>query len=128
MFVNRVTYAELLQFTHASNCGITLDKDTNINYKYSLPNKLFDYIFCDLPVLSSRVIEVSSIVNRFKIGSVCEDYQPKTIAAHMQKMIDLGKEPFLLGLQNAREKMNWETEKQVLVNYYSHLKKEYKNG
>jgi glycosyltransferase involved in cell wall biosynthesis len=128
IFIDRVPYADLLQFTHAADAGLSLDKDTNINYKYSLPNKLFDYIFCDIPVLSSRVVEVASIVKRYKIGEVASDFRAETIARNMEKVIQNKKEFYAEGLQNARAELNWENEKKVLVEFYSRLKNELNNG
>ena len=123
-FIDAVPYAELLQYTHAANCGLSLDKDTNINYKYSLPNKLFDYIFCDIPVLSSRVVEVAGIVKRYNLGLVVHDHKPVTLTADMQRMKVAPKAHFEPGLRKAREELNWEKEKQVLIDFYNRLKLE----
>jgi len=128
IFIDRVPYANLLQYTHAADAGLSLDKDTNINYKYSLPNKLFDYIFCDIPVLCSRVVEVAGIVKRYKIGEVAPDFSAKTIAICMEKIIHNKKQFYAEGLQNARAELNWENEKTVLVNFYAQLKNEIEHG
>ena len=63
-------YREMLRITRVCDCGLSLDKDTNINYRYSLPNKLFDYFKCGLPVVGSPVVEVSSLVKRYAAGEV----------------------------------------------------------
>lgn len=127
-FVDRVPYEELLQYTHAADVGLSLDKDTNINYKYSLPNKLFDYIFCQKPVLVSRVVEVAGIVNRYKIGLVAADYRAETIADLMKEMMAQGPLPYEVALQTAANALNWNNEKKILVDFYSRLKNEITNG
>ena len=124
LFIDPVPYAELLQYTHASDCGLSLDKDNNINYKYSLPNKLFDYIYSDIPVLCSRVVEVAGIVKRYNIGLVVNNLKPETIAAEMARMVQAPKAHFTPGLNRARQELNWDKEKSILVDFYSRLKNE----
>jgi glycosyltransferase involved in cell wall biosynthesis len=127
-FIDRVPYEELLQYTHAADVGLSLDKDNNINYKYSLPNKLFDYIYCQKPVLVSRVVEVAGIVKRYKIGMIAADYRPETIANLMIEMMAQGDQPYQEALQKAAQDLNWEKEKRVLVDFYSNLKREITHG
>ncbi|MCB0795635.1 MAG: glycosyltransferase family 4 protein [Flavobacteriales bacterium] len=68
--VDRLPYAEMMQFTRNADLGLSLDKDTNLNYRFSLPNKLFDYFAAGIPVLSSDLPEVAGLVHRFQAGVV----------------------------------------------------------
>ncbi len=124
IFVDRVPYAELMQYTHAANVGLSLDKDTNINYRYSLPNKLFDYIFCGIPVLCSNLIEVKSIVAHYNIGLIAKSHQKEKLKADMMQMMQKGKEVFKHGLALAKTELTWEKEKEVVVDFYTKLTKE----
>lgn len=116
IFINKLPPDELRAWTRLADIGLTLDKDTNINYRFSLPNKIFDYIHAGIPVLASDLTEVKNIVERYRVGRVAPDHDPKTIASVLKEMLQspdypLWKENAL----NAAELLNWENEEQELI-------------
>lgn len=114
-FVGRVPYAQLLQYTSAADVGLSLDKDTNINYRYSLPNKLFDYIHCNTPVVTSKVVEVKRIVEEFGVGRTV---QPEDIEALRSAIEAVGAEDYSSALKVAQEALTWEKEQIPLKAFY----------
>ena len=114
-FVGRVPYEQLLQYTCAADVGLSLDKDTNINYRYSLPNKLFDYIHCNTPVVTSKVVEVKRIVEEFGVGRTV---QPEDIEGLRLAIETVGAEDYSAALKVAQEALTWEKEQIPLKAFY----------
>lgn len=114
IFVSPKPYLDMLQYTFNADCGLSLDKGSNPNYQFSLPNKLFDYIKAGIPVLSSNVIEVKNLVEHYRIGEVVENHNPNTIADSARRIMVKSKDHFKPGLEKAAKENSWELERQSL--------------
>lgn len=67
---DRMPYDRMMDYTRNADLGLTLDKDTNLNYRFSLPNKLFDYLHAGLPLLATDLPEVAAVVRQFDAGVI----------------------------------------------------------
>ncbi|MCB9186058.1 MAG: glycosyltransferase [Flavobacteriales bacterium] len=115
MFKGRMPYDEMMAHTSLADLGLTLDKDSNINYRYSLPNKLFDYIHAGIPTLGSDLKEVKSIIQSYGVGDVVDEVEPQQLAEKITEMlhspsVDLWKQNCL----KAKQELNWNKESEVL--------------
>ena len=120
-FVSRQTPEKLAGYTRNADLGLTIDKDTNINYRFSLPNKLFDYIHAGVPVLATPLVELKSIIQKYQIGAFIENHDPEHIAATIKAMFDDEKllAEYKQNTARAAADLNWETEKKVLSEIFS---------
>lgn len=119
IFVPKKPPAELRLYTAAADAGLSLDKDTNLNYRYSLPNKLFDYIHAGLPVLASNLPEVRKIIDQYQVGMIAESHDPRTLAGQLQWLLkDETLASFGPALQEAAAALNWELERQKLTELF----------
>jgi glycosyltransferase involved in cell wall biosynthesis len=120
IFINQIPYEELKHYTKNADLGLSLDKDTNLNYRYSLPNKLFSYIQAQTPILASDLPEISAIINKYKIGEIIATHNPKTIATTINNIfndeskIKIWKE----NLKIAAIDLSWEKEEEKLLAIY----------
>jgi glycosyltransferase involved in cell wall biosynthesis len=113
IFIPPQNYHRLLQYTQAADLGLSLDKDTNLNYRYSLPNKLFDYIKCGLPVVCSPLVELKNIVEYYHIGRVTT-HEPEAIAQAILAVKANGKKAYQANLVKAAQENNWAHEQKIL--------------
>jgi len=122
-FIAKLPYRDLLNYTACADAGLTLDKDNNLNYRYSLPNKLFDYFACELPVIASKLIEIEKIYQQFEFGVLINEVTAKQVAAAIER-IDVNSRQYAIWLENiklASELLCWENEEQVIKKVYSDL-------
>ena len=87
IFLPRMSYQEMMKYTAACDLGLTFDKNTNINYRFSLPNKIFDYIRAGIPVMASRLPEVEKIVDGYGIGWFISCHEPEMMAQEMEAVL-----------------------------------------
>lgn len=86
--LGKMPYERMMDFTRNADLGLTLDKDTNLNYRFSLPNKVFDYLQAGIPVLATDLPEVAAVVREHDAGVVIAQADPALIAAAVRALID----------------------------------------
>lgn len=113
LFFGKRPYKDLMQFTRYASIGLALDKPKSLNYRFALPNKLFDYIQANTAVICSNLIEIQKIVEKYEIGISIETISPEVIAVTINGLIEnKGKLiAFQENCKQAAEEENWENEK-----------------
>lgn len=122
VFMPRMPYDKMMQYTQLAELGFILDKDTNLNYRYCLPNKLFDFIQAGVPIVASHLVEVEKIVRKYQIGTFIADHQPRTIADTITDSLNNGDQRAVWqkGLAVAARDLCWENEQKTLIEVYKH--------
>ena len=121
LFAGKIPFNELNSYTKNADIGISLEENIGLNYYYALPNKLFDYIKANVPVLVSKLPEIERIVNKYDIGEFIENHTAEHIAEKINIML---KSPEKISfwkenLKKASADLCWENEEQVLKSIFT---------
>ena len=119
-FLPKLPWNDLMRYTKAVDAGLSLDKNSNLNYKYSLPNKLFDYISAGIPVLATELPEITKIVTEYKFGILISEPSAGEISKALKVLRD--DRQLLSELKRnsalASESINWENESLKVAELY----------
>jgi len=87
ILTGQIPFQELTSYTLMADIGLSIEKDVSLNYHFSLPNKFLDYIQANVPVLISNFPEMKAILDKYFIGEVLENHDPKYIAEKIDAML-----------------------------------------
>ncbi len=119
-FLDKMSPEELHEYTIHAKIGASLDKGSNLNYRYSLPNKLFDYMMAGVPQLTTRLPEIEAIVTKYNTGMLIRNHDPAHIAQCIRDMLsdrDRWNTWHLNSLKAAKE-LCWENEEKIVRKIY----------
>lgn len=116
IFKPRLPYNLMMEYTVSADLGVSLDKDTNINYRYSLPNKVFDYIHAGTPILASELEEIKKLIEKYQVGDFIQNHDPEQIA---NKLVQIFNQPEKLkqwrdNTKIARDALHWKQESETV--------------
>ena len=114
----RKNFEELTRITCKASLGLSLERDTSASYHFALPNKLFDYIQANIPVVVSNLPEMRRIVDDYGVGEVFYGGTPKDLAVQIKAIITDGVKytEYVKKSKLASEKLIWENEYKVYLN------------
>ena len=124
-FLGRLPFEEMMNKTKSAKLAISIDKATNGNYAISLPNKIFEYIACSVPVLVSPLQEIKLIVEKHKTGEFLFSYNPQELAKQITNLLNDERKLDLIAenCKKAAEELCWENEEIQIFKTIKNLEK-----
>ncbi|MDB9708186.1 glycosyltransferase [Planktotalea frisia] len=107
--VEQVDYSELTPTLSSADVGIIVRDPSILNNHVSLPNRIFDYMFAGVPVVTPNIPDISKIVLGEKMGGVVYERTPQAWAQSIQEVLEQQVEMRINALEAAK-KMTWETQ------------------
>ncbi len=120
-FTGRLPLEKLTKLTPQADLGLSVEEDLGLNYRFALPNKLFDYIQAQVPVLVTDLPEMSAIVNQYKVGEITSSLEPKFLAQKIDAAIleEEKRKEWFKNLKIAAKELTWENEEKIIQDIYS---------
>lgn len=114
-----VPTTEVVKFSSSADVGISLVENTCLSHFYSMPNKVFEYLFSSLPVVVSNMKETASFVKRHSIGEVLADDSHTSLRSAILKLADKGFDRS--GISRVITETCWERQEEKMLLIYRDL-------
>ncbi|HNX79640.1 MAG TPA: glycosyltransferase [Prolixibacteraceae bacterium] len=119
-FTGKLAPEKLGVLTRNAQLGISVEEDMGLNYRYALPNKLFDYIQARIPVVVSNLPEMGAIVRQYDIGLTTTSHDPRALSevfkvALTDKQL---RQTWSNNLEKAARELTWENEQQIIKSIF----------
>lgn len=112
---------EYLNFTSSADVGISFIEDISLSDRYCLPNKLFEYMFCGLPIICSNLPEMRKLIEEYSIGIVAKENSIEGFRKAIEEFDSSGLDFFKQNLQQASSIYSWANQEKRLINLYNQL-------
>ena len=107
------------QVSSSADYGTIFAPNNCLSYFYSLPNKLFEYIVCGLPIVTTPLYDMRTLIQDEGIGYTTADFTEQSIYETVRS-IDARPSAALRERIQAlhRDKYNWNIEERTLLDIY----------
>lgn len=115
---------QVVDFAAGAQVGVSPVLGTSLNYRYSLPNKLFQYMAAGIPVVASDLPQVREVVEGSGCGMVADTSRPEAIADAIASVLADPVEARAMGERGRRavvERYNWDASASVLLEAYRRM-------
>lgn len=119
-FQPAVKPSEVLEYTQSADIGLSLIENCCLSYYYSLPNKFFEYIMAEVPLVVSNFPDMANLVKSLDIGwavEVTEEGLFIAIKSITRDHLIVKKEK----LKNVKNQFTWEIEEMTLIKIFDGL-------
>jgi glycosyltransferase involved in cell wall biosynthesis len=113
---------EIPEISSSADYGVHFPPNNCKSYDFSLPNKLFEYIACGLPVIVTPLFEMKRLVQEEKIGYVAKDFTEDALLETLKGIKNRPSEEMRSHIRSLhRIKYNWQIEEKVLLQIYKNV-------
>ncbi len=108
-----VVAEDVLDITASADIGLIGTEDLSLKHRYSLPNKLFEYLIAGIPMVASRLPEHVAVIGGQRVGRLYEG-GPEAVAAAVveldRELASEGAETFRKRCSRLGRRYSWDRE------------------
>ncbi len=118
---------EFISLISTADVGLLL-LDTKIeNMRLALPNRFFDFLTADLPIIASEIEEVVDYIDKYEIGFIVERRDPQSLANIIEESLEsIAYDKMKSNILKTRENFVWVQEIKTLENLVNETKQSHK--
>lgn len=119
VFTGRLMPEEMAALEAKADVGLVMLEDKGLSYHYALPNRVGAFVQAGVPMVVSDLPEMAHVVRTYGVGEVMAEPGARALAEAVQRV--LAREWKDEDFAAAREDMDWNKEKEKLIECVSAL-------
>jgi len=122
-FHDPVPPVDIYRYAAGATIGVALIESACLSYRYTLPNKTFEYLHGGLPVVASDIPEMAAVVRDYKVGELFHEGDCRELADVINKLL-VSPEQLAYYRQMsflAAQELTWSKESPKLLQIYERL-------
>jgi glycosyltransferase involved in cell wall biosynthesis len=114
-FAGNIDYCELHNWTCSADIGLCNIEPISFSYELALPNKLFEYILAELPVLATDLPALREVINSTNCGVIIsKENNANDILGALDSILD-SHSVYKLNSQKAKNQFTYESQKELIL-------------
>ncbi|MCH9812847.1 MAG: glycosyltransferase [Epsilonproteobacteria bacterium] len=111
----------LIDYTASADFGVSTIEDSCLSYRFCLPNKLFEYMMAEIPVIVSNLDEMKNFVHSHQVGIIAEENSTKGLHKAIEKALMSDRNRLLKEIKKVKATQNWQVQEERLLKLYKEL-------
>jgi glycosyltransferase involved in cell wall biosynthesis len=120
-FHEAVPFEVLLNYTKSADFGLSFIEDICLSYRYCLPNKLFEYLMAEVPVVTSSLVEMKRLVESHEVGVVVKSESIESLNEAIIKVEEYNYNDLQKNVRAIKELYSWEQQEYSLIKVYKSI-------
>ncbi len=121
-FMGLIPPSQIFQMLAKADIGLNILSADSLNYKLSLANKFFDYLYASLPSVNMDYPEYNQILTNHPIGVMIESYTTEALIEGLDRISNSALYSKLkANCKKYRENYSWKNEEEKLLTLYNRL-------
>jgi len=116
-----VSPADVVSLVKAADAGLCGVENTCLSYDFSMPNKLFEYLHAQVPIIAPALTEMKRFVEETEVGVVVEDFSSTAQVERAIAECVAARKKYSKNARLVSVEFSWQEQEKKLLSGYQRL-------
>ena len=116
-FLPPIPHADVLNVLNNYDVGLAFYRSSNLNQYYCAPNKVYDYIACNMPIIGSDNPSLRDILEKYEIGVCLDSISGKSMIQAIEHIKSNKLQESIT--HNLKLRFSWETQSSRYISIFN---------
>lgn len=118
-----IDFRDMVRYAIEGDIGLFVQEDVSLHKRYTLPNKVFEYIMAGLAICVSDLPELAKVVNDYEVGRLVSELTEQAVADTINGFTREDIDGYKKRSLEAAKTLCWEREAEPLMEAYEAIRK-----